>query len=254
MKARAPTGTAEMSLDVQPIRKTLIVKASPERAFRLFTDGMDRWWPREHHIGKSPLKKIVVEAGVGGRWYSISEDGTEYNIGKVLAWEPPKRLVLGWQITGEWKYDPGFVTEVELGFFEDGQRSTLVAFEHRNLERYADAAIAIHKQLSDPSGWNGSLERYARDVAMKAVVLYESSPDVLVKAPLYFSSHKMRLDAFQARGDLLAVGTFADVRDGSMSVFLTREAAEEFVREDPFVTNGVVAKVTIKDWNEVLLG
>ena len=242
-----------MTIVVPPVRKELIVKAAPERAFRLFTDGMDRWWPREHHIGQSPMKKIIVEPGVGGRWYSISEDGSECDIGKVLAWDPPKRLVLGWQITGEWRFDPAFVTEVELGFTSVGPKSTRVAFEHRNLERYAEAAIALRKQLDDPNGWHGSLERYARTVAMKAVVFYESSADVLTNAPLHFPAHKVRLDAFQARGDLLAVGTFADPREGSMSVFLTREAAEDFVREDPFVLHGVVSRVTIKDWNEVLL-
>jgi uncharacterized protein YciI/uncharacterized protein YndB with AHSA1/START domain len=243
-----------MTIEVPPVRKELIVNAAPERAFRIFTDSMDRWWPREHHIGQSPMKKIIVEPGVGGRWYSISEDGSECDIGKVLAWEPPRRLVLGWQITAEWKFDPAFVTEVELGFTAEGPKSTRVAFEHRNLERYAEAAIALRKQLDDPGGWNGGLERYARTIAMKAVVLYESAPDVMAKAPLHFPAHKVRLDAFQARGDLLAVGTFADPREGSMSVFLTREAADEFVREDPFVLNGVVSRVTIKDWNEVLLG
>ena len=89
---------------------------------------------------------------------------------------------------------------------------------------------------------------------MKAVLLYRSAPDVMAKAPVYFAAPKERLDAFQRRGELLAVGTWADPREGSMAVFRTRAAAEEFVRDDPFVKNGVVASYEIKDWNEALLG
>ncbi len=89
---------------------------------------------------------------------------------------------------------------------------------------------------------------------MKAVLLYRSAPDVMAKAPIHFPAHKERLDAFQRRGDLIAVGTWADPREGSMAVFRTRAAAEEFARDDPFVKNGVVSGYEIKDWNEVLLG
>jgi uncharacterized protein YciI len=92
------------------------------------------------------------------------------------------------------------------------------------------------------------------EVVVKAVVFYQPAPDVLAKAPIHFAAHKARLDAFQRRGDLLAVGTWADLREGSMAVFRTRTAAEEFVRDDPFVKNGVVSTYQIKDWNESLLG
>lgn len=89
---------------------------------------------------------------------------------------------------------------------------------------------------------------------MKAVLLYRSAPDVLTKAPLHFAAHEARVDAFHRAGDLLAVGTWADPREGAMAVFRTRDAAERFVADDPFVTNGVVASWEIKDWNETLLG
>jgi uncharacterized protein YciI/uncharacterized protein YndB with AHSA1/START domain len=243
-----------MSIEILPVKKQFTVKTGQERAFRLFTDGMDRWWPREHHIGTSPMKKILVEPRVGGRWYSISEDGTECDIGKVLTWAPPSRLVLAWQITAKWAFDPAFTTEVEVRFAADGPKTTVVDFEHRNLERYGSAAEGLRKQLDDPKGWNGSFERFARVAAMKAVVLYEAAPDVMTTAPLHFPAHKERLDAFQAKGELLGVGTFADPRDGSMAIFRTREGAEDFVAGDPFVRNGVVSKATIKDWSEALLG
>ncbi|BDG05654.1 YciI family protein [Anaeromyxobacter oryzae] len=89
---------------------------------------------------------------------------------------------------------------------------------------------------------------------MKAVLFYRSGPDVLTKAPIHFAAHKARLDDFQRRGELLAVGTWADPRDGSMAVFRSRAGAEAFVEADPFIENGVVAGYEIKDWNEVLLG
>lgn len=88
---------------------------------------------------------------------------------------------------------------------------------------------------------------------MKAVLFYKSSSDVMTLAPLHFGAHSARLDVFRGRGDLLAVGTWADPREGSMAVFRSRAAAEEFVREDPFVLNGVVASHELRDWDEMLL-
>jgi len=89
---------------------------------------------------------------------------------------------------------------------------------------------------------------------MKAVLLYQSSPDVLSLAPVQYPAHKARLDAFHGRGELLAVGTWADPREGAMAVFRTRAGAEEFVKDDPFVKHGVVARWEIRDWDESLLG
>ena len=89
---------------------------------------------------------------------------------------------------------------------------------------------------------------------MKAVVLYESADDVAAKAPLYFAAHCARWDEFRRRGELLMIGTFANAQeDGSMAIFTTREAAEEFVNSDPFVLNGVVRRWTIRDWKEALV-
>ena len=85
---------------------------------------------------------------------------------------------------------------------------------------------------------------------MKAVVFYESADDVASKAPAHFPAHRARLDEFEARGELLMVGTFADPQtQGSMAIFNSRAGAEEFVREDPFVLNGVVRSYEIRDWN-----
>jgi uncharacterized protein len=88
---------------------------------------------------------------------------------------------------------------------------------------------------------------------MKHVLFYESAPEVLSKAPAHFPAHKARLDAFHADGTLLMVGTFGDPQaEGSMAIFTTRAAAEEFVADDPFVRNGVVQAWHIREWNEIL--
>jgi uncharacterized protein YciI len=88
---------------------------------------------------------------------------------------------------------------------------------------------------------------------VKYVLLYTPAEDVLAKAPLHFPAHNARIDAFHGRGAILMVGTFGDpVSQGSMAIFPTREAAEEFVAGDPFVLEGVVRSFEIREWNEVL--
>ena len=78
-----------------------------ERAFRVFTDQIDDWWIREHHIGSADLERVVIEPREGGRWYEIGVDGSECDWGRVLEWEPPGRLVLAWQISVELAIRPG---------------------------------------------------------------------------------------------------------------------------------------------------
>ena len=103
-----------MSQTIKPaaIRKSFSVRATPQKAFEVFTEGFDRWWPKTHYIGSSPLKTAVLEPGVGGRWYGLHEDGSEGMWGEVLAWDPPRQLVLAWRISHEWGYDPNLLTEV----------------------------------------------------------------------------------------------------------------------------------------------
>ena len=88
---------------------------------------------------------------------------------------------------------------------------------------------------------------------MKYVLFYESGDDVLTRAPEHFPAHRQRLDDFHSRGELLMVGTFGDPQtQGSMAIFPTRDAAEAFVAEDPFVLHEVVRSYEIREWNEIL--
>jgi uncharacterized protein YciI len=86
----------------------------------------------------------------------------------------------------------------------------------------------------------------------KYVLFYESAPDVMSKAPLYIEAHRALWNDFHAKGLLLMVGPFATPQDGAMGIFTTREAAENFVTNDPFVLNGVVSQWRVQEWNEAL--
>jgi uncharacterized protein YndB with AHSA1/START domain len=149
-----------------PVRKTIIVKASQERAFRVFTEEFDTWWPRTHHIGKSPLKKAIVEGRVGGRCYSEQEDGTECDWGRILVWDPPNRFVLAWQITHEWGYQPDLSqsSEVEIQFSPEADGRTRVDLEHRHLERHGAGASSMRTAVDAPNGWSGLLQLFAARV------------------------------------------------------------------------------------------
>ena len=235
------------------VKKQIVVETSQQRAFRTFTAGIDRWWPREHHIGASPLERMVVEPRAGGRWYSICKDGSELDVGKVLAWEPPGRLVLAWQITASWQYDTAFATEIEVGFFVEGPRRTRVELEHKQLERYGADAETVKKTFDADDAWMAQLVAFARAaVAPKYVMIYEATPEGLAKARDHLPAHRERLDAFQARGTLLMAGPLLDTSGRALGVFTTRAAAEEFIRDDAFVIHGVVSRWTVVEWNEVL--
>lgn len=150
------------SLEIRPapVKRSIVVKASPERAFTAFTGNVGRWWPRSHSIGSTPPTDVIVEPRPGGRCYEVGADGSECEWGKVLLWEPPKRLILGWQINAAWKYDPTFITEVEVTFTAMTDLQTRVDLEHRNLERYGDQAGRVRDQISSEGGWTGILKSF----------------------------------------------------------------------------------------------
>jgi uncharacterized protein YndB with AHSA1/START domain len=142
------------------VKHTLSVDAPLERAFAVFTEGFGRWWPATHHIGKSELVDAVIEPRSGGRWYERNADGSECDWGHVIAWEPPQRVLLAWQLDADWRYDPELITEVEVRFEADGER-TRVTFEHRHLERMGERAEEVRRAVDSPDGWHGILARYA---------------------------------------------------------------------------------------------
>jgi uncharacterized protein YndB with AHSA1/START domain len=148
-------------------RASVMVDAPQERAFAVFTDGIDTWWPREHTIGEAELKEMVLEPKVGGRAYGIGVDGSESDWGRVLAFDRPNRVVVSWDITLHWKHELNHAktSEFEVRFIPEGPDRTRVELEHRHLERHGDGWEAMRDAVGSPNGWQGGLELFAAAAA-----------------------------------------------------------------------------------------
>ena len=138
------------TLHPAPVRKSLVIRATPEKAFEVFTTGFGRWWPKSHSTASSPQKQAVIEPRAGGRWYEQAEDGAECEWGEVLAW----------RLNSEFKYDPDLLTEVDVRFTPLADGHTRLDFEHRGLERMGALAAETRVRLDSPGGWGGLLDGY----------------------------------------------------------------------------------------------
>jgi uncharacterized protein YndB with AHSA1/START domain len=142
---------AQQRIAPAAIRKTIEVRAPVERAFDVFASRMGQWWHKEHSIAKGTTQAdVVIEPREGGRWYEVGADGSEHPWGRVISYDRPRRLVLAWQLTREFNYDPDFETTVEVGF-EERDGMTIVHFEHRDLERMGEGAVALFESMD--GGW-----------------------------------------------------------------------------------------------------
>jgi len=156
------TTITEVTADA-PVRKSITVKAGVGRAFRVFTAEMDTWWPRTHHIGKSPMTKVTLEGHAGGRCYTDQEDGTACDWGRIMVWEPPRRFVMAWMINGQWQYEPDAAksSEVEVTFTAVEGGATRVDLEHRYFNRIGPAGAIMRENVGGPGGWPLLLELFA---------------------------------------------------------------------------------------------
>jgi uncharacterized protein YndB with AHSA1/START domain/uncharacterized protein YciI len=264
------TGTAVIA----PVRHQMVVNASVERAFRLFTEGFGTWWPKSHTISPVPVEQAIIEPRASGRCYDRGTDGSECDWGRVLAWEPPTRLVLAWQVDGTWSYEPDVehASRVTVTFAPDGDR-TRVTLVHDEFERHLHGGPELADGVRD--GWGASLRAFAAAAetgpaegaasetgpgesaqaappVLKYVMTYHCAPGFEPLAELHFPAHFARLTEFRERGDLLLVGMLLEPVNGdAMAVFSSQAAAEEFVAGDPFVINKVVASWTIRPWREI---
>lgn len=149
-------------IDPNSVRRVINVKAPPDVAWRVFTEKMGTWWPLgRYKIGKVPAVDAVLEFRVGGRWYERGEDGSTCDWGRVLAWEPPSRLVLSWDIDANWQFDPKLNTEVEVRFVPEGKDGTRVELEHRKLDRYGARRDEMRAIFDSEGGWAGLLAPFA---------------------------------------------------------------------------------------------
>jgi len=154
------------TIEIAPVRKSVVVAASPSQAFAVFTSGINRWWPKSHGIGATPITESVIEPFVGGRWYTHHEDGSDVVLGHVRIWRPAERLVVSWEISAEWKPDPrpAVSSEVEVRFTAETDGRTRVDLEHRNFERMGAAGGEKMRKDVD-GGWPKLLDLYATHAA-----------------------------------------------------------------------------------------
>jgi uncharacterized protein YndB with AHSA1/START domain len=149
------------------VQTQIVVEAPIERAFSVFTEQFDSIKPREHNMLDVEIAESVFEAREGGRIYDRGVDGSECRWARVLAFEPPHRLLFSWDISPRWQLetDPNRTSEVEIRFTELGPSSTRVRLEHRHLERHGDGWEAERDSVSGDEGWPLYLSRYAEAVA-----------------------------------------------------------------------------------------
>ena len=136
------------------VTTSIVVEAAIEKAFSVFTDDIGSWWTPEHHILHADLKEMVFEPRVGGLIIDRGIDGSECAWARVLAYEPPNRLVFSWDVSPQWQLetDHSRTSEVEVRFIAENPARTRVELEHRNLDRHGD-------------GWGEGLQRFAERMA-----------------------------------------------------------------------------------------
>jgi len=144
------------------IRTQIVVDVPIERAFRVFVGDFARIKPREHNILGVEIAETVFEPRVGGRLFDRGVDGSECQWARVLAYEPPNRLVFSWDISPQWQLesDPAKTSEVEVRFIAETAERTRVELEHRNLDRHGDGWPAVRDAIGGDGGWPLYLQRY----------------------------------------------------------------------------------------------
>ena len=148
------------------IRTDVVVDAAQDRAFKLFTEQFDKIKPREHNMLGVDIAESVFEPRAGGRVYDRGVDGTECQWARVLAYEPPDRLVFTWDINPYWQIETDLAktSEVEVRFVAESPDRTRVELEHRNLDRHGDGWQGMAEGVRGGDGWPLYLQRFAEAV------------------------------------------------------------------------------------------
>jgi uncharacterized protein YndB with AHSA1/START domain len=145
------------------VRTQIVVDVPIERAFSIFTEKFDSIKPREHNMLAVEIAETVFEPREGGRIYDRGVDGTECQWARVLAFEPPSRVVFSWDITPHWQIesDPDKTSEVEVRFISETPERTRVELEHRNLDRHGEGWEGMREGVRSGDGWPLYLQRFA---------------------------------------------------------------------------------------------
>lgn len=151
------------------VRKSIRVEAPIERAFSVFVEQMETWWPATHHIGGTPFEAIFVEPRAGGRWFERNAEGVQCDWGTVLKWDPPHFVSFSWHLgpghdSPDWKFDPDMTraSEVEIRFTAEGPAATYVELEHSKLERHGEGYQQLRALFDGPGAWEGILAEFGK--------------------------------------------------------------------------------------------
>jgi uncharacterized protein YndB with AHSA1/START domain len=149
------------------VRHEVVVEAPVERAFSVFTDGFGRFKPPEHNMLSVDIAETVFEPRAGGHVYDRGVDGSECRWARVIAYDPPDRVVFSWDISPHWQVetDPERTSEVEVRFIAESPVRTRVELEHRNLDRHGDGWQGVREGVDSGDGWPLYLRRFAEVVA-----------------------------------------------------------------------------------------
>lgn len=145
------------------VRRHIVVEAPLDKAFAVFTERLGDFKPPEHNLLAVPIAETVFEPRVGGHIYDRGIDGSECRWARVLAFEPPQRVVFSWDIGPTWQLetDPENASEVEVRFVAETTDRTRVELEHRNIDRHGPGWQAVAEGVGHDQGWPLYLERYA---------------------------------------------------------------------------------------------
>jgi uncharacterized protein YndB with AHSA1/START domain len=149
------------------VRHSIVVDVPIDRAFSGFTDGFGNFKPREHNLLDVEIAETVFESRVGGTIYDRGVDGSECRWARVLAYEPPDRVVFSWDISPQWQIetDRDKTSEVEVRFIAESTDRTRVELEHRNLDRHGDGWEGVREGVAGDQGWPFYLERFAETLS-----------------------------------------------------------------------------------------
>jgi len=152
------TGTDQAS-----VRTQIVVDAPIERAFAVFTERFGDFKPPEHNILGVELAETVFEPRVGGHIYDRAVDGSECRWARILAYEPPARVVFSWDLDPRWQVETDLdkTSEVEVRFIAQSAESTRVELEHRHIDRHGEGWQAVSGGVGSDGGWPLYLRRYA---------------------------------------------------------------------------------------------
>ena len=144
------------------VHRAIVVEVPIERAFRVFTEDFDRVKPREHNMLGVEIAETVFEPRAGGRLFDRGVDGSEFHWARVLAFEPPDRVVFSWDISPQWQIESDLAntSEVEVRFIAEGPERTRVELEHRHLDRHGEGWPNMRDAVDSEGGWPLYLQRY----------------------------------------------------------------------------------------------